>query len=358
MFLSDADRQYRSLCNRIGAALLVFYLLFNSLSAGITFAQDIILKIFPSDLVDLVFSLAYYAIYFFAFMFPVLFFKLISRRHSFPNLNLEFKISKKLWIIIPAALGINFFVAQINHILLLPINFSEVIAQPVPETYHAHNFILDIIGNAIVPAICEEFLFRGLILAALLPYGKKIAVFGSAILFGLMHQNPAQILYTVVLGIIFAYMVIDSKSICGGIILHFVNNLVSVIMTAIVYTFEQSIADLIYMIIFVGIMVIGLAITGVLIARYFIQRKRTKRENDLRMEMMPSIVQKGLFGVDKINSNTDDEPEYKLSDGYAIKGFFAPFNVIFMILAILNMILLIGMAIFMNLGGANGQLQL
>lgn len=358
MFLSDTDRQYRSLCNRIGMALIVFYLIFNILSAGITLVQEKAYYAYSGDFVDIVFSLANSLAYLFSFMFPVLFFKLISRKHSFPKMNLEFRLSKKLWLIIPAALGINFFTAEINHLLLLPINFSEVIAQPIPESYHLHNFVLDVIGTAIVPAICEEFLFRGLILSALLPYGKKTAIFGSAILFSLMHQNPAQILYTVVLGVIFAYMVIDSKSIWGGIILHFVNNLVSVIMNAIVYTCEPNLADVLYMIIFIGIMVIGLIISGFLIASYFVRRKNQKRENALRREMMPSIAEKGLYGVDKLCDDAVEESTYKLSPKYAIKGFFAPCNVIFMVLAIVNMILLIGMAIFMKLGGVNGLLQL
>lgn len=354
MLLSETDRQYKSLCNRIGAALLVFYLIFNILSAGIIFAREKIYAAYPSDLVDLAFSLADYAVYLFAFMFPVLFFRLISKKHAFPKMHLEFKVSKKLWLIIPAALGINFFVAEINHLLLLPINFSEVIAQPVPESYHAHNFVLDVIGTAIVPAICEEFLFRGLILSALLPYGKKTAIFGSAILFSLMHQNPAQILYTVVLGVIFAQMVIDSGSIWGGIILHFVNNFVSVVMNAIIYTCKPELADLLYMIIFLGIMAIGLIISGILITRYFIRRARQKRESALRREMMPSMAEKGLFGVDKLYGTDSDEPLYKLSPKYAIKGFFAPCNVIFTVLAICNMLLLIGMAIFIRLGGSNG----
>ena len=349
MFLSDTDRQYRSLCNRIGAAMLVFYLLFNILSAGITYARDIFNQSYSNDLLNLVLSLSYYASYLFAFMFPVLFFKLISKKHSFPNLNLEFKLSKKLWIIIPAALGINFFFAEINYILLLPINFSELIAEPIPETYYAHDFILDIIGTAIVPAICEEFLFRGLILSALLPYGKKTAVFGSAVLFALMHQNPAQILYTVVLGIIFAYMALETKSIWGGIILHFANNLISVIMTAATYVLEPKIADIIYMSIFLGLMAIGLVIGGVAVVRFLIARSRNKRERALVNEMMPRTVAKGLFGTDKIY--TDEEPTFKLTKGYAIRGFFAPCNLFFTVLSIGNMCLLIATALFRNFGG-------
>lgn len=356
MFVTDTDRQYKSLCNRIGAALLAFYVIFNLLTSGVALAKEYVFQTYRNDLLELVFSIADYASYLFAFMFPVLFFKLISGKNSFPKMNLEFRISNKLWLIIPAALGINFFVAEINHLLLLPINFSDVIAQPVPESYHAHDLILDIIGTAIVPAICEEFLFRGLILFALLPYGKKPAILGSAIMFSLMHQNPAQILYTFVLGVVFAYLAIETKSIWTGIIVHFVNNLVSVFINAIMYTFEPTFAELIYTIIFLGIMAIGLIISGIKLAVYFVRRKRNKNAAALRAEMMPSLVDKGLFGTEKTCDDNNDEPRYKLSPKYAVKGFFAPCNVIFMVLAVSNMLLLLATALLNNRGDINGIL--
>ena len=37
-----------------------------------------------------------------------------------------------------------------------------------------------------VPALCEEFLFRGCILSNLLPYGKTTAILASAVLFSMI----------------------------------------------------------------------------------------------------------------------------------------------------------------------------
>ena len=45
---------------------------------------------------------------------------------------------------------------------------------------------------SILAPISEEILFRGLIQHSLLPFGKKFAVFGSALLFGIFHGNLAQ----------------------------------------------------------------------------------------------------------------------------------------------------------------------
>ncbi len=353
----NADKNYRSLCNRIGAALLMFYVIFNGFSAGIVTAQEFIGMIFPSDLIDTVLSLAYYASYLFAFMFPVLFFKLISKKHPFPDMKLNFKLTKELWLIIPAALGINFLMAEINFLVLAPIDFDQIVSMPVPEKYHAYNFILDTIGTAMVPAFCEEFLFRGLILCSLLPYGKKTAIYGSAVLFGLMHQNPGQIIYTVVLGIILGYMVVETGSIWGGIILHFLNNFISVVMAAFVYAFPEEIGNAIYSSIF-GIVLIG----GLLISVFLIilhSMRHVKKKKQRKAESIRTIPDKtyvdGLLGVDSFQRQ-DENSKYVLSKKYSRRGFFAPLNLVFMILAVCNMISLLAAAILMKLGVLNGLL--
>ena len=358
MLKTAADRNYRSLCNRIGAALLMFYLIFNSLSVGITTAQELIAMVFPSDLIDTVMSLGYYASYLFAFMFPVLFFKLISRKHPFPDMKLEFKLNKNLWLVIPAALGINFLMAEINYLILTPINFEDIISPAIPNTYYAHNFVLDTLGTGIVPAFCEEFLFRGLILSALLPYGKKTAIFGSAVLFALMHQNPGQLIYTFVLGIILGYMVTESGSIWGGILLHFVNNFVSVVMSAAVYVLPEKIGEIVYYVIFSGIMGVGLTISVVLIIFHSVRRVKNKESEmrDIKMPRRVSAYELGLFESNELPEARNEGIDYKLSRGYAAKGFFAPFNLVFIILAVINMMSLIAMAILNNLGVFDGIL--
>ena len=356
MQYTNADKNYRSLCNRIGAALLMFYVIFNVLSVGITTSQELIGMVFPSDLIDTVLSLAYYASYLFAFMFPVLFFKLISKKHPFPDMKLDFKWKHELWLIIPAALGINFLMAEINFLVLSPLDFDQVVSMPVPEKYHAYNFILDTIGTAMVPAFCEEFLFRGLILCSLLPYGKKTAIYGSAVLFGLMHQNPGQIIYTVVLGIILGYIAVETGSIWGGIILHFLNNFVSVVMAAFVYVLPENIGTLIYNVIFWGVMAIGLVLSVILIVIHSVRRAKRRRERATLVTVVAEgTYSDGLMGVSTPSLN-DEKNKFKLSRGYAARGFFAPLNLVFMILAVVNMVSLIAMAILMKLGAFNGLL--
>ncbi len=73
--------------------------------------------------------------------------------------------------------------------------------------------------------IAEELLFRGLILRTLQPFGKKLAIFGSALLFGLFHGNLLQTPYAVIMGLVLGYVTVE-YSIIWAIALHGFNNLV------------------------------------------------------------------------------------------------------------------------------------
>ncbi|WP_422930898.1 ABC transporter permease subunit/CPBP intramembrane protease [Singulisphaera sp. PoT] len=81
---------------------------------------------------------------------------------------------------------------------------------------------------AFVPAICEEFAFRGFILAGLENgNGKREAVLGSSVLFGFMHVLLSlfqQLWNATLLGIVIGVMAVRSGSILPGIVFHFVNN--------------------------------------------------------------------------------------------------------------------------------------
>ncbi len=73
--------------------------------------------------------------------------------------------------------------------------------------------------------IAEELLFRGLILRTLQPFGKKFAILGSAILFGLFHGNLLQTPYALIIGLVLGYVTVE-YSIVWAILIHGFNNLV------------------------------------------------------------------------------------------------------------------------------------
>lgn len=89
-------------------------------------------------------------------------------------------------------------------------------------------FLLEVVTVAVLPAICEETMHRGLLLKGFSSLGIKHAVILSSLLFGLMHLNINQFFYATVLGFLIACSVIISKNIIPAIIIHFMNNFLSV----------------------------------------------------------------------------------------------------------------------------------
>lgn len=99
--------------------------------------------------------------------------------------------------------------------------FTEITQQP---------FILLVIVVAFMPAVGEELLFRGLIFGSLRSrIHVKWAILISALIFGLFHMSLVKFLPTAFLGAFLAYIVWQGKSIFLSMMVHFLNNLLSVV---------------------------------------------------------------------------------------------------------------------------------
>lgn len=78
---------------------------------------------------------------------------------------------------------------------------------------------------SILAPISEELIFRGYILRILRPYGKRFAILGSAVLFGLFHGNLLQTPYAMLVGLVLGYVAVEYSIVWAGA-LHLFNNLV------------------------------------------------------------------------------------------------------------------------------------
>lgn len=109
-------------------------------------------------------------------------------------------------------------------------------------------YILYFIAVAIVPAITEEFAFRGVILTALRKYGDVFAIVSSSILFGFMHGNLVQIPFAFLGGIVLGYIRVYTNSMLPSMLLHFINNSISVILDILNKNIDTNTMNLIYVI--------------------------------------------------------------------------------------------------------------
>lgn len=113
---------------------------------------------------------------------------------------------------------------------------------------------------SIVAPIGEELLFRGYLLRALRPYGKRFAILASALLFGLFHGNLLQAPYAFLVGLILGYVTVE-HSIVWAVGIHMFNNLVLAdLLTRLTASWSEMAFGVLNLILFGGNAVISLVI--------------------------------------------------------------------------------------------------
>ena len=97
-------------------------------------------------------------------------------------------------------------------------------------SYPVWLLFVNIFMTAVLPAICEETAHRGMLLKGLGPLGQKWAIIISSVLFGLLHLNIEQVFYATLIGFLLGYISTICENIYPAIIIHFMNNFLSVFM--------------------------------------------------------------------------------------------------------------------------------
>ena len=85
-------------------------------------------------------------------------------------------------------------------------------------------FALALLAGAVAAPLCEEILFRGFLLRSLAGFGPHVAVWVSAVLFGIFHMDPVRFFPTLALGVVYGYLAAGTGSVRAPIIAHGVNN--------------------------------------------------------------------------------------------------------------------------------------
>jgi sodium transport system permease protein len=90
---------------------------------------------------------------------------------------------------------------------------------------------------AAIPAVCEELAFRGFILTGLeRGHRTRSAILLSALLFGFMHVLLSlfqQLFNATLLGLVLGLLAVRSRSILPGIVFHFINNALGIVMATL-----------------------------------------------------------------------------------------------------------------------------
>jgi len=82
----------------------------------------------------------------------------------------------------------------------------------------------------ILGPLFEELVFRKLLIDRMNIYGERLAVFTSALIFGLFHGNLTQFFYAYLLGLVFGYVYLRSGNLIYSFILHAAVNYMGMIL--------------------------------------------------------------------------------------------------------------------------------
>jgi membrane protease YdiL (CAAX protease family) len=307
----DRAREYRRTTGRIGVTMLVFLALFSGLHYVSDWIAEALLLFMSPKPYAVAVELIDMAAYLLSFMLPVLVYRLLSPKEGRIPMALSPRLPRRLWLVLPAALAVVYCSALANAFLIRALGLAGSSSYPVPEGMQPYEAVLLYMSVAIVPAFCEEFLFRGLILPELLPYGRTTAVLGSAILFGLMHQNFEQMLYATVAGIVLALVAMKCGSIWGGVIIHLFNNLLSVVDEILISRLPYQTEMILYSLMEVLVVGGGMLCLAILIIR----RKHTPQRDPDAMVAGPTPA------------------------GSALRGFFSPLMIVFWVICVGEMLL-------------------
>lgn len=137
-------------------------------------------------------------------------------------------------VLISIAIGIvvyvlNIFVATFFNTLLSAIGY-KFSSSSLPSSYPVWLLLINLFVTAFLPAVCEETAHRGMLLKSMSCAGKWKAIIISSLLFGLLHLNIEQFFYATLIGLLLGFITTGSDTIYPAMIIHFMNNAISVLM--------------------------------------------------------------------------------------------------------------------------------
>ena len=328
--MTPIETKYRDTVNRLAIALLFFEGLFL-----VTSGVGGLLPFFTASMNDLtaeiVEELAGGILYCLVFLLPVALFRLVSTGKPTAAMQLELRLSSDTPLYLFAGIAVITGAAYLNGYLVSVFDYGSFSEEVLwtQSTSANYQLVLAFLTTAVIPAFVEEFLFRGLILSNLRPFGTTTAVVGSALLFGVMHQNVEQLLYATVAGLILGYIYVKTASIWPCVLIHFVNNFVSVLRAVLIERLPTEAANLA-----IGVIQATFCVLGILSAVALMRRQRDRRR---------AVLATGCFEQDP-GAHVDYVAE-EIPLRRRVRLFFSVPMIVFFVLCALQMLLAIGLAL-------------
>lgn len=221
-------------------------------------------------------------------LLPFLFFgkrmKSVSGAESIPELGSPYK--KRLMLpAIMGGVGLCMLGNIVNtYITMFFDSFNVEFTSPdIPMAEGVSGIILTFFRVAITAAIVEEIALRGYVMGSLRFYGDSFAIAVSSFVFAAMHGNMVQAPFALMAGFALGYLSVKTGTIWTGVIIHAINNSLSIIVYYLSEHFGQERIAIPYTLALYGLIGIGL-----LCLLYFVNRSR-----DVRLSANRSLLGTG-----------------------------------------------------------------
>ncbi|MBP5516417.1 MAG: CPBP family intramembrane metalloprotease [Bacteroidales bacterium] len=234
------------------------------------------------------------------FFLPALIFASLFTDSVRGSLQLDFHAEKWLMaiasiVILICLMPFSDWLAQINDGMHLPERFTELELQLRERSAMSQEIVVGMLSQqgvaalivnllviALVPALCEEFFFRGALQHFFCRWMKNhhVAIIATAAVFSLMHGDIFGFLPRFMLGILLGYLFHYSRSILVNVVVHFFNNALIVILYYLYYqgTTNSNIAEDVHV---SGIVVVvGIAFALVIFYALFLRQKSEKQSSN------------------------------------------------------------------------------
>lgn len=163
-------------------------------------------------------------------------------------------------------------------------SFEESVAQ-LPSLAGG-GFVGVLLVVAVLPAVLEETIFRGIILDGIKDIGTVAACLLGGLLFSVFHQNPSQTVYQFICGCVFTLLAIRADSLLPAILCHFLNNAVIVFNYKFAFLEGVSVPAAVTLYVLSGICLLGSLVYLI----FFDRKTNRKKEGAIKPFFLAALV--------------------------------------------------------------------
>lgn len=215
------------------------------------------------------------ALYFVAFVIPIALAFLLGKKSGEIG-KLKLKISSdNIILLIPAIAPTLFAIIGVAALFNFVLGMFGVQNENITDV--SGNIFLVILRHALIPSILEELLFRYIPLALLLKSSPRAAIFASGVFFAFSHCNIFQLPYALFAGLSFALLDVIFDSITPSLLLHIMNNVISVFYLRYA---ETANFELVYFISLAALTLVSITVILLMRDKYLSKLSCLKREKE------------------------------------------------------------------------------